>query len=580
MNGAERFWLLTFPASADVENCRVLQTALSIANEPPFQQATAAIAVEIIQCESSCWSVFVSLTDSADSPRRLRCILAFSNDPAWCNAAAQFGLSVIDADIELVGRALTVTADAYALRASGEGASPKPTELMRVSYLPMPAEPQGAGSSSSSSLGLVYQQRAATPDLARPDSVLVGRSVDSGPNRSAVRQVNSPGIQVFFEDKVLYPDLFRLAPQRPVAAHKLWVGDVKGWYPGAMGPVERFHRSSVFGSPSFVFDELELVGFRTEVPSGDTLSTLVELLNFHLAPTGAVPMAGGSGPIDFRYCAATATVVIELLRYGKMRARSPQPPFEAADFMSQHELLVRVLVGRVDDDTSQARDPAIFVPAIFVDNPWSKAIGRCLQGFPKMLAEFASGTAPLDMTGHAKTGAGELVPLHAVTNVRLVDRPGATSLPAAFLTLDCPDASDGSADQFFPPPALPLLSTALLRRAPFEQFDFQDEEFRRSFAKGVLTDGFHRFRSVQVSPIDEIGNLPKAWITGRGEVTNVKVAFPVGVATLTLAVPPSSPQPWKLLCDVLGNGQSLAFPTGDWYRLRCSMQLAVDDALE
>jgi hypothetical protein len=387
---------------------------------------------------------------------------------------------------------------------------------------------------------------------------------------------------VSFENQVLYPDLARLVPQDPVPAHSLWVGEVEkeGWKQTDSKPRGRFSRSSVFGSPSFVFDGIELVGFRTDLPARDTLSSLVEPLNFHLKKTGAVSTAGDDGPIDFKYCAATATVVIELLRYGKMRTDNPEPPFGKADFMSQHELLVRVLVGRVDDDTSQARDAAMFVPAIFVDNPWSKAVGRCLQGFPKMLAEFVAGTVPLDMNGRAKTGAHEPVPLHAVTEVRLVGRPGANSQPAPILTFDCPDAIDGSAGQFFPPPSLPLLSTALFRRAPFEQFDFEDEEFRRSFAKVVLTDGFHQFRSVQaspVAPIDEIRSLPKAWITGLCKVTNVQVAFPAGVATLTLDAPASAPSPWKLLRDTLGG--SLAFPTGDWYRVRCSMKLRIDDAL-
>ena len=49
---------------------------------------------------------------------------------------------------------------------------------------------------------------------------------------------------------------------------------------------------------------------------------------------------------------------------------------------------MRLLVGRVDDDTAQAHDPAVFVPAIFVDNPWSKILGREVQGFDKQMAEF------------------------------------------------------------------------------------------------------------------------------------------------------------------------------------------------
>ena len=126
--------------------------------------------------------------------------------------------------------------------------------------------------------------------------------------------------------------------------------------------VKRFPRTTVFGPPSFEFEDVELVGFRTDVrlssaigvKSRKRLANVLRTLNFH---------AGGEpeGPQDFRYSAATRTVIIELLRYGKMRTRHPRPPFVPADFMSQHELTVRILVGRVDDDTSQARDPAVFV---------------------------------------------------------------------------------------------------------------------------------------------------------------------------------------------------------------------------
>ena len=52
----------------------------------------------------------------------------------------------------------------------------------------------------------------------------------------------------------------------------------------------------------------------------------------------------------------------------------------AKNEVSQYELLVRLLVGKVDDDTSQARDAAVVAPVGLVDNPLSKAVGRQLQG--------------------------------------------------------------------------------------------------------------------------------------------------------------------------------------------------------
>src|SRR4029077_19255627 len=92
----------------------------------------------------------------------------------------------------------------------------------------------------------------------------------------------------------------------------------------------------------------------------------------------------------FRFCAASTTLVIELIRYRKMM-QADSPGLTEEDFTSQHELAVRVVVGRVDDDTAQARCPAIFVPSIFVDNPWSKVVGRELLGYDKHLAHFCTG---------------------------------------------------------------------------------------------------------------------------------------------------------------------------------------------
>ena len=73
-----------------------------------------------------------------------------------------------------------------------------------------------------------------------------------------------------------------------------------------------------------------------------------------------------------------------------MRLKKEWRQITVEDFQSQHELLIRMLVGRVDDDTGQAHDPATYVPVLFVDNPWSKALGRDVQGFDKRLADFCT----------------------------------------------------------------------------------------------------------------------------------------------------------------------------------------------
>jgi hypothetical protein len=240
--------------------------------------------------------------------------------------------------------------------------------------------------------------------------------------------------------------------------------------------------------------------------------------------------------------------------------------------MSQHELLVRILVGRVDDDTAEARDPSLFVPAIFVDNPWSKALGRRLQGFPKQLAEFRSDDEPLDMRGHDRHG--ETIPIEEITAVHLVDRVGGRAFPP-LLTVTCPTVAEPS-DYIAVLPS--IIAGTAFRRSPFQQFDFRDAEFRRSFARELMSEQFRSRRSVQVSPVDSI-ELPRAWITGRIELDRVAVAFPSGVATLSLDSEGASEE-WTALCGALrSRSMPLGFPTGDWYRVKCSMTLAVDDAL-
>ena len=108
-----------------------------------------------------------------------------------------------------------------------------------------------------------------------------------------------------------------------------------------------------------------------------------------------------------------------------MKLKIATQPLTTADYQSQHEFLARMIVGRVDDDTAQARDPATFVPAIFVDNPWSKSLGRTVQGFDKRMADFFVGTDVLRPDG--TVGASEKQqpkPLGSISKIALTDKTG------------------------------------------------------------------------------------------------------------------------------------------------------------
>ena len=65
-------------------------------------------------------------------------------------------------------------------------------------------------------------------------------------------------------------------------------------------------------------------------------------MNFH--PEVGLELGGrqrAARDPDFRYLPATSTLIIEVLRYGKMRLKSPALPLQIEDYQSQHELLVR-----------------------------------------------------------------------------------------------------------------------------------------------------------------------------------------------------------------------------------------------
>jgi hypothetical protein len=119
---------------------------------------------------------------------------------------------------------------------------------------------------------------------------------------------------------------------------------------------------------------------------------------------------------------------------------------------------------------------------------------------------------------------------------------------------------------------------------PWAQSDFKLPEFRRSFAQAVVGDGFLNFSSIQAVPVDR-RDLPGAWITGNFTLSNCDVAFPAGIVTLEFASPDKLPlgddvpEAWRTLCGLL-HKQPIALPTGEWYRLKCSMDVEVDDLLD
>ena len=119
----------------------------------------------------------------------------------------------------------------------------------------------------------------------------------------------------------------------------------------------------------------------------------------------------------------------------------------------------------------------------------------------------------------------------------------------------------------------------------WRQSDFGGVEFRRSFARSAIAKTLKGFRSIQVSPIGgpqllEQWKAETTWITGTFTVDDgALVAWPDGIVGLKLHAEPSAPESWKTLCKLVGE-ERISFPSGSWYRMRCSMDLRIDNGFD
>ncbi|MEN9631189.1 MAG: hypothetical protein RJA10_4417 [Pseudomonadota bacterium] len=537
----------------------------------------------------------VLLSRMIGRPERLRCDLGFTNRIRFADHLRERGVRMVEAPINatvaggtwaievqqpLAGGAPGHPASGWMIRIEGVRfeVAQGPTPMVPTRFDQIVASPALVGTDqnlSQTELNLRMERSKLTkPTLPANAQVLFrnrfAQPLPVGPSTSPVRLARS--------GRFLLPEL--APPPRPVAAAASAAAAApRPVLPPrpANGPLRVVQRQAAFTPTGFRFDDVELFGFRIDLPQEDRSQRLLEVmldrLNFHRLPHAQRP---GWGSQAFRFRPASLSVAVELLRYGRMywgedpRPRHLWPADEP--YTSQHELLLRILVGRVDDASVQACDPALYVPAIFVDNPWSKLIGRELQGFKKRLASFCVDGQPLALDGFLP-GQTERMPLAKVNRVCALDAIGGTpGKPLLELELP-PSADDGR-------PWVDLgdvvLDTArdAWRSARWRQRHFADEEFRREFARDVLTQRVDRLQSIQVTPVDLRG-LPSAWITGTFGFDELQAVQPDGVATLTLGDGGGDcPQAWGLLTSLLPGGR-VSLPTGDWYHARGSMRMTI-----
>lgn len=566
--------------------------------QPLLAGGSRMLAIEVVRDEGSGeFAVLFSTVDDIHTPHVLECVIGFANGAKACSVWRDRGFPLVDAAIEYENATVKVVSP-YFGDADAMQYEDRLLEIDGVAF--------GDDAKSTVALAPVYRQFELAPDDVMPATYIERREVVWIPGRAAIRSHTAVAVTLRFP-------LARTPNLAPFTSGKkkfawAWTGAMtlpaSGVFPDVA--TRRARRQDTFGLPAFRFEDVEVLGFRLDldrlgIDGTKGLAELVAPLNFHLRPPpGDGSRANHYVPTDFRYRAATATLVVELLRYGKMMLTTPHPPLGTGDYQSQHELVVRILVGRVDDDTAQARSPAIWVPAVFVDNPWSKVVGRDLQGFDKRLANFCvyasdQGLLRLRPDGRVAAStqkdkkvtpvAGELVPLARVAQVNLAQRAGTAAGPV-LVELDCPPERYSNFDDFEKIDLELAMGSTSLAALRWQQGDFGAAEFRRSFARAAAFRTLRGFRSIQVSPVGRRG-LERAWVTGTFVVDDdMRIVRPAGLASITLHSKDSAPPGWRQLCRLLGIDDksgtplTIGFPTGSWYRLRCAMNLTVDDGLE
>lgn len=557
--------------------------------------AAPQLVVEVLRLTGGGYAVLLSRM--IGRPDRLRCDLGFIDRIRSADHLRERGMRMIEAPITAsADRAGQWTIEVHQPLAGGARDHPAAGWTIRIEGVRFDV---AAPEQATTDWLTQFDQTVASPALVSTDRNLSQTDLHLRMVRSALTRPALPaGARVRFQPGFARPSpagpadqpvgaarsgqfmLPGLAPLRPLGATAAAAGaTTRPAQPPrpATGPLQLVQRPAAFTPTGFRFDDVELFGFRIDLPQEDRsqqlLEAMLDRLNFHRLPHAQQP---GWGSQAFRFRPASLSVAVELLRYGRMywgedpRPRHLWPADEP--YTSQHELLLRILVGRVDDASAQARDPALYVPAIFVDNPWSKLVGRELQGFKKRLASFCVDSQPLALDGFLP-GQSERMPLAKVNRVCAIDAIGGhPGKPLLELELP-PSADDGRPWVDLGGPVLDAAHDPW-RSARWRQRHFADEEFRREFARDVLAQRVDRLQSIQVTPVDLRG-LPSAWITGTFGFDALQAVQPDGVATLTVGDGGGDcPQAWGLLKSLLPGGR-VSLPTGDWYHARGSMRMTI-----
>lgn len=566
-----RFWLGTWRLDAP------LAATGRIAEPIVAADGADILALEIVR-DADSFQVLFSAANDVSAPSVLKCRVGFCNDADACNVWRARGFPLVDAVIDVQDGWLRIESPFFAADASmryGE-------MLISVKGLDLDAAPRAGAEPLA---GCVYEQLQLSPDPARPATRFMQSLLRWKPLRSGVTGADGVTLDIRAAEQSRSPSLVPLA-SGALRLHRLWCGetalpdqpDMPAAAPGAVvrAAPHVASRAETFGEPVFRFRDIEAYGFRLELPDDDPaidtrLAQLVAPLNFHLDQAYV-----DRNPPTFQYQAADRVVLIELLRYGRMQLERAQPPLDETDYQSQHELVVRVLVAKADGHRAQARDSAVYVPAIFVDNPWSKIVGRGAQGYAKSMAEFCiDGNTRLRPDGRLEAGKNAL-PLSDVKYVNLVARVRADKPSTAQPLLEFEFPRDREFERarmrmFNKAPEISHRLKALWGEVAYPEYQFAGPRSAERVWRSL-----NGIQSIQVAPVDAVGD-ERSWIESVFTVDNLLVDSPSGGVDLTFHALRAAPNGWKQLCGLLdiAEGQSVQrnFPKGNWYHLRFSMGL-------
>jgi hypothetical protein len=136
--------------------------------------------------------------------------------------------------------------------------------------------------------------------------------------------------------------------------------------------------------PPYSFENIVASGFKF-AGDIDKLQALVDAM-LNTNPDRGEPRQ------NFKYRVASNEVVVEYLEYGRMRSTATENNARRdEDYTSQFELVVRLIVGKTEEDSATASDPVVFCPFLFVDNWASMISGREVLGLWKRMAAFSPG---------------------------------------------------------------------------------------------------------------------------------------------------------------------------------------------